>query len=82
MSWGHFVRRRRQLYAVSGDGIGLLTGTLAPSRKEAIAQFQLSCPEGSFALDWECAKRAGYRTVRAVVEITDRHGNVRRRTKR
>ena len=72
MSLGHFVRKRRQLYAISADGFGLLTGTLAPSRKAAIVEFQLSCPEGSFALNWEAAKRAGYRTVRAVVEITDR----------
>ena len=82
MSLGHFVRKRRQLYAISADGFGLLTGTLAPSRKAAIVEFQLSCPEGSFALNWEAAKRAGYRTVRAVVEITDRHGRVRRSTKR
>lgn len=81
MSWRptKFIRKRRRMFAVSGEGVGLLAGTLASSRREAIALFQLSCPPGSFALDWGKAKHAGYRTVNALVEITDRNG-VRRRT--
>jgi hypothetical protein len=72
---------RKQFYAVSAAGIGLLAGTLARSRRESIRLFQLGCPPGSFALDWNRAKHAGYRTVRAVVEIHDRFGT-RRTTRR
>lgn len=80
MSWGFtFQSKRRQLYAVSCDGIGILVGTLSPTRKGAIALFQIDCHEGSFALDWGAAKRAGYRTVRAMIEVKDRQGNARRR---
>jgi len=73
-------RKKRSLYAVSGEGIGLLADTLAASRREAIALFQISCPAGSFALDWCKAKNAGYRTVKACLEITDRSGKTIRRS--
>ncbi len=80
MSWGFtFQSKRRQLYAVSCDGLGILVGTLSPTRKGAIALFQIGCPDGSFALDWESAKRAGYRTIRAMIEVKDRNGEVHRR---
>lgn len=78
MTWRP-IGKRKTLFAVSGEGIGLLANTLAPSRREAIALFQISVPEGSFALNWSAAKHAGYRTVRACVEVTDRSGRRRRR---
>lgn len=80
MTWRTLGPRKiRKLYAVSGEGIGLLANTLAPTRREAISLFQISCPPGSFALDWSHAKNAGYRTVRACLEITDGKGSPRRR---
>ncbi len=81
MTWrpiGLMKRKTRRLYAVSGDGVGLLANTLAPTRREAISLFQISCPPGSFALDWSKAKHAGYRTVRACLEVTDRYGKTAR----
>jgi hypothetical protein len=79
MSLLRFGRRKtRTLYAVSVRGIGIFGNTLAASRRESIALFQLGCPPGSFALDWSKAKHAGYRTVRACLQITDRDGNTKR----
>ncbi len=58
-------RVRKQMYAVSLDGFGLISGTLAYSRKTAIMHFQGG---GFIPQEWEQAKHAGYRTVKAQVE--------------
>jgi hypothetical protein len=50
------------MYAVSKEGLGIIAGTLAYSRKAAIEHFT---PFGN----WEQYKRTGYRTVMAKVEI-------------
>jgi hypothetical protein len=71
-------RKTRTVYAVSARGIGIFSNTFATSRREAIMLFQAGCSPGSFALDWSKAKHAGYRTVRACLEITDRDGTRRR----
>lgn len=68
---------RHAMYAVSLDGVGLIAGTLAYSRREAIRHFQ----HGNFIpSEWEAFRRAGYRTVKALVEIVGPFG--RRRTTR
>jgi hypothetical protein len=54
------------MYAVSCDGIGLIAGTLAYSRREAISHFQGG---GIIKKEWENQKLAGYRTVLALVEV-------------
>lgn len=62
-------RIHKAMYAVSCDGIGLIAGTLAYSRKGAIECFL----ERDFdPKDWEGFKRAGYRTVKALVKIIKR----------
>lgn len=70
--------KRKRMYAVSADEIGLIAGTLAYSRRAAITCFldHPYAPE-----DWEAFKRSGYRTVEAAVEITGKYGT-RRTTKR
>lgn len=62
-------RIRKRMYAVSKDGVGLIAGTLAYSRKDAIAHFLFG---ESILRDWEAFKRTGYRTVMAKVEIVRR----------
>jgi len=76
MSWRptKFIRHRRRMFAVSGEGLGILAGTIAATRRESIALFQSSCPPGSFALNWSLAKHSGYRTVCVAIEVTDRNG--------
>ncbi len=69
--------KRRRMYAVSLEGVGLIAGTLAYSRREAIRQFQGSNRINS--ADWNEAKHAGYRTVQALVEVITKYG--RRRSK-
>ncbi len=71
-------RKTRTLYAVSARGIGIFGNTFATTRLDAIRLFHIACPPGSFALDWSKAKHAGYRTVRACMEITDDEGTKRR----
>lgn len=66
--------KRKKMYAVSADDIGLIAGTLAYSRRRAIECFL--GPHGG-PKDWEAYKRAGYRTVQAVVEIIGRFGTRR-----
>ncbi len=68
--------KRRRMYAVSRDGVGLIAGTLSYSRRQAIETF---CRGGK--IDWGKCKAAGYRTVKAVVEIVGRFGT-RRTTRR
>ncbi len=56
----------KRMYAVSKDGIGLIAGTMAYSRKAAIQHF-LCTSINPYA--WENFKRTGYRTVVAQVKI-------------
>jgi hypothetical protein len=60
------------MYAVSKDGVGLIAGTLAYSRKAAIEHFMFG---ESILRNWEEFKRTGYRTVMARVQII-RRGDV------
>lgn len=69
-------QKRKRMYAVSLDGAGLIAGTLAYSRRSAIALF---CRND--ADSWGRYKAAGYRTVQALVEITGKYGT-RRTTQR
>lgn len=62
----------KKMYAVSARGVGLISGTMGYSRREAIELFRSNAPPGSFAVDWGAAKRAGYRTVCAMVKIVER----------
>lgn len=57
----------KRMYAVSLDGLGIIAGTMAYSRREAI---ELFTPLGK----WERYKKDGYRTVMARVEIIRRWG--------
>lgn len=58
----------KRMYAVSLEGVGLIAGTMAYSRRHAI---ELFTPHGN----WEQYKRSGYRTVMARVQIIRRWGN-------
>lgn len=58
----------KRMYAVSHEGVGIIAGTMAYSRRAAIEIFT---PFGN----WEAYKRDGYRTVMARVEIIRRWGN-------
>ena len=55
----------KRMYAVSLDGVGPISGTLAYSRRSAIKHFT---PLGQ----WEKYKAAGYRTVVAMVKLISR----------
>ena len=57
-------RKAKRMYAVSCDGIGLIAGTLAYTRRDAISHFI-----GNSRQTWEQAKHAGYRTVVAMVRL-------------
>lgn len=57
---------RKRMYAVSCEGIGIIAGTLAYSRRDAIMHFQGG---GLISKEWERSKRNGYRTVRAMIWI-------------
>jgi hypothetical protein len=59
-------RKYKRMYAVSCKGIGLIPGTLAYSRRDAISFFQGG---GTISAEWEGSKRAGYRTVQAMVRV-------------
>lgn len=61
-------RRRRKMFAVSCKGIGLIAGTLAYSRREAIKHL-FGGPAKPAKGEWGKAKQGGYRTVVAMVEI-------------
>lgn len=59
-------RTKKRMYAVCCEGVGIISGTLAYSRKDAIRHFQ----HGAFDPPrWEQSKRAGYRTVQAAIKI-------------
>lgn len=58
-------RTWRRMYGVSCKRVGLISGTLAFSRKEAIDLFT---PFGR----WEEYKRDGYRTVVALVKLVEK----------
>lgn len=70
------LRRRlyKRMYAVSAEGIGLIAGTLAYSRHDAISHFMNGA---SSRADWEPFKQAGYRTVLAQVKIIEKRRVVR-----
>lgn len=53
----------KRMYAVSLEGVGLIAGTMAYSRRNAIEHFLC----GVKNTNWEGFKRAGYRTVLAKV---------------
>jgi hypothetical protein len=69
-------RKRQKMYAISLDGVGLVAGTLAYSRMSAI---ELLCVDR--VAEWSACKAAGYRTVRALIEIIGRDGARRRDTR-
>lgn len=62
-------RIHKRMYAVSKDGIGLIAGTLAYSRKAAIQHF-VGATSNRYA--WSNFKSTGYRTVMAQVKIMRR----------
>lgn len=59
----------KRMYAVSLEGVGIIAGTMAYSRRAAIDIFT---PFGN----WESYKRDGYRTVMARVEVIRRDGTM------
>ncbi len=62
-------RLHKRMYAVSQLGLGLIAGTMAYSRRDAIMHFQGG---GFIPQEWERAKHEGYRTVAARVAIVPR----------
>lgn len=58
----------KRMYAVSLERVGLIAGTMAYSRRDAIGHFLDDCKSA----DWEQFKRSGYRTVLARVEVIRR----------
>lgn len=59
-------RIRKRMFAVSRKGIGIVAGTMAYSRREAIGcLFEIH----ECQIAWPDFKRAGYRTVEARVTI-------------
>lgn len=60
-------RTRKRMYAVSKDGVGIIAGTLAYSRRAAIEHFLGSAAANPYA--WGNFKRTGYRTVMAQIKI-------------
>jgi hypothetical protein len=57
----------KRMYAVSKEGLGIIDGTMCYSRKAAIERFLCGG-----VTTWEIFKRAGYRTVKARVQIIRR----------
>lgn len=64
-------RLHKRMFAVSKDGIGVIAGTMAYSRRAAIQlmMFNTVNPEPD---SWERFKRTGYRTVMAQIKIIKR----------
>lgn len=58
-------RIHKRMYAVSLEGVGLIAGTMAYSRRNAIEHFLCN----SRVTSWQEFKRAGYRTVMAQVKV-------------
>lgn len=67
-------RVRKRMYAVSLEGVGLIAGTLAYSRKDAIRHFHGGYIEPH---EWNLNKADGYRTVQALVEVVGPQGRWR-----
>lgn len=69
------LRRKlyKRMYAVSCEGVGLIAGTLAYSRRGAIDHF-LHVQRDP---EWGKFKRDGYRTVCAMVKIIEKPSVVR-----
>jgi hypothetical protein len=61
-----FRRVKKKMYAVSCKGIGLISGTTAYSRKDAINHLFGGGPAKG---EWWKAKQNGYRTVLVRVEV-------------
>ena len=59
----------RRMYAVSCEGIGVISGTMAYSRREAIQHF---FGGAIIAKEWEAHKRSGYQTVKCGVVIEEK----------
>jgi hypothetical protein len=59
-------RIRRKMYAVSQARVGIIAGTMAYSRRQAIAHFL----DGGTVIGWEGYKRSGYRTVQVKIVVT------------
>lgn len=66
----------KRMYAVSKEGVGLIAGTMAYSRKAAIQHFLFAASGMSNPHSWENFKVTGYRTVMARVEVIWRTGDV------
>lgn len=61
-------RIHRRMYAVSKDGIGVIAGTMAYSRRAAINLFAFNAINWE-PQSWERFKSAGYRTIMAQIKI-------------
>ena len=58
--------KKKRMYAVSLKGVGIISGTMAYSRRRSIQHFMNhNWPDPK---EWFKAKHAGYRTVLALVE--------------
>jgi hypothetical protein len=62
-------RIHKRMYAVSLEGVGLISGTLAYSRREAISHLHGGYVDPK---QWSQDKRSGYRTVMAQIKIIRR----------
>lgn len=62
-------RKRKNMYAVSGKGVGIVAGTIAYSRSDAICLFQGPDVSRVVSSWWAQSKRGGYRTVKVAVRI-------------
>lgn len=62
-------RPKHRMFAVSAEGIGIIAGTMAYSRQDAINHLFGGGPAKG---EWEAMKRSGYRTVEVCVEIWNR----------
>lgn len=60
-------RIAKRMYAVSAKGIGIISGTMAYSRRRAIDHFI-----EEHGLSWGYFKREGYRTVVAEIRIVEK----------
>lgn len=59
----------KRMFAVSCDGVGLIGGTMATTRHNAISHFYGG---GIIPEEWEADKARGYRTVEACVRLVKR----------
>jgi len=61
-------RIAKRMYAVSKKGVGIISGTMAYSRRRAIEHFVGS----SYMREWGDFKRDGYRTVVADIILVEK----------